>query len=251
VTTTAPTGYRQVMTVEAAPASTPAEQVQRDFVFGRVWPRPGLGRRERRLVTLVCVGAADAQQPIDDHVYAALNSGDLTLDEVLEFVLHFAVYCGWPKASRVERVVRVQWARIQQERGEEPAPWPELDDAALGDRDRRIDAGVREFAEVNLIDAPAPTTPYIHAGILDFVFGHVWLRPGLNRRDRRFITVACVAVSDAPTPLISHTGAALESGDITPAEMDELILHFSVYSGFAKGEALSAAADRTRARLDR
>jgi 4-carboxymuconolactone decarboxylase len=253
VTTTAAGTYREIMTVDPAPAATPFERAQRDFVFGQVWPRPGLGRRERRWVTLVCVGAADAPQPIDDHVYAALNSGDLTLDEVLEFILHFAVYCGWPKASHVERVVRTQWASIQRERGQDPAPWPTLDNATLGstDWDRRIEEGIREFVEVNLVPAPTPTTPYTHAGILNFVFGHLWQRPGLSRRDRRFITVAGVAVSDSPTPLSSHVGSALESGDITRAEMDELVLHFSVYSGFAKGEALKKAADDTWARLGR
>ena len=65
---------------------------------------PGLSRRDRRWVTLTCVAAADSLQPIDDHVYAALNSGDIYLEEMLEFILQFAVYCGWPKASHFERV---------------------------------------------------------------------------------------------------------------------------------------------------
>jgi 4-carboxymuconolactone decarboxylase len=50
---------------------------------------------------------------------------------------------------------------------------------------------------------------------------------------------------DSPIPLRAHVGAALESGDISRAEMDEVVLQFSAYYGFAKGEALrdSAAAD--------
>ncbi|BBY07660.1 hypothetical protein MNVI_29780 [Mycobacterium noviomagense] len=46
-----------------------------DYVFGEIWSRPGLSRRDRRFVTLPCVAAADAQEPLDQHVYAALNSG--------------------------------------------------------------------------------------------------------------------------------------------------------------------------------
>jgi len=250
MTVTADEVFRDVMTVDPPDAGTPFGGALRDFVFGQVWPRPGLGRRERRLVTLTCVAAADSPQPIDDHVYAALGSGDLRLEEMLELVLQFAVYCGWPKASHLEGVIRAQWARICSERGAEPGPWPHRDNATLGpnDWDARMARGAQEFTDVNLIQAPPPDTPYIHAGILSYVFGHVWQRPGLSRRDRRFITVAAVGASDAPTPILSHVGSALGSGDITKAEMDELILHFSVYSGFAKGDALRLAAEAAWAR---
>lgn len=242
--------YRSVMTVDPPRAGTPFERAAQDFVIAHVWSRPGLPRRERRWVTLTCVGAADAAQPIDDHVYAALNSGDLTIEEMLEFVLHFAVYNGWPKALHLEGVIRRQWARIQRDRGHDATISPP-GTATLGpaDRAQRLAGGAREFAEVNLIEAPAPETPYIQAGILDFVFGHVWQRPGLSRRDRRFITVASVAVCDAAVPLASHVGSALESGDITKAEMDEVVLQLAVYSGFAKGEALHHTAESAWARL--
>src|SRR6202012_1184485 len=91
-----------------------------------VWSRPGLGRRGRRWVTLVCVGFDTDQSAMDSEVYAALESGDISVDEMLEFILHFAVYCGWPKGSRVEGTVREQWTRIRNERGEEITEWPAL-----------------------------------------------------------------------------------------------------------------------------
>src|ERR1700738_2997210 len=100
--------FRDVMTTEPPPAQTPVEIACRDFVFGEVWPRPGLSRRDRRWVTLTCVAAADAPQPIDDHVYAALNSGDISFEEMLEFILQLAVYCGWPKAAHCEGVIHRQ-----------------------------------------------------------------------------------------------------------------------------------------------
>jgi 4-carboxymuconolactone decarboxylase len=233
------------MTVEPSAPSTPFEAATRDFLFGHVWSRPGLSRRDRRWVTLACVAAADAPEPIDAHVYAALNSGDIGREAMLEFVLQFAVYCGWPKASHVEGVIRRQWAGIQQARGDEAAPWPLLDNAALGPNDweRRLERGAEEFVDVNLVPAPKPDSPYTHAGILSYVFGHVWQRPGLTRRERRVITLACVAIDDSPMPLKSHVTAALHSGDITKAEMDEIVLQLSAYYGFAKGQALSETAE--------
>jgi 4-carboxymuconolactone decarboxylase len=245
VTTAAEDIYRDVMTVDAP--TTPGDGGPSGIasVYGEVWARPGLGRRERRWVTLVCVGYANDPSAQDDHVYAALNSGDITLAEMLEFVLHFAVYCGWPKASRFEGVVREQWTRIRNERGEEVSAWPDLDNDSLGPNDweQRLERGAQEFRDVNLVPAPARNTPFQQTGILSFVFGHLWQRPGLSRRDRRFITVACVGVCEAPMPILSHVGSARHSGDLSRAELDEALRQFSAYAGAEKGAALAKAVE--------
>src|SRR5690348_6996265 len=111
---------REVTTKEPPRPTTPFQLALEQFVFGEVWSRPGLSRRDRRLVALTCVAAADSPGPISENVYAALKSGDIELSAMLELVLHFAVYCGWRNASHLEMVVGRQWARIAAERGEEP-----------------------------------------------------------------------------------------------------------------------------------
>ncbi|MEX5632455.1 carboxymuconolactone decarboxylase family protein [Parafrankia sp. FMc2] len=238
--------YRTVMAVVPPAAETPFERASRDFLFDQVWSRPGLGIRDRRIVSLACVAAADAVKPIEDHIYAALGSGDLTIEQLNEITLHFAVYCGWPKASQLEGIVRRQWARLHTERGEEAPAFPALpyEDLGTTDHAERIRRGQAEFAAVNAVPAPPPDSPYFFAGILGFVFGHVWQRPALSRRDRRLVTVPCVGLSDAVGPIAAHVGSALETGDVTWDEMQEVILQFSAYYGFAKGEALHDAALR-------
>ena len=147
--------YRTVMTVDPPAVETPFESSSREFLFNQVWNRPGLSIRDRRIVSLSCVAAADAVKPIDEHVYAALRSGDLTLEQMNEITLHFAVYCGWPKGSQLEMTVRSQWHRIHAERGE-PAPlWPTspLEDLGSTDHAERIRAGQEEFLTVNVVPA--------------------------------------------------------------------------------------------------
>lgn len=210
-----------------------------------VWSRPGLGVRERRLVAITCVAFPCVADPIVEQVHTAFANDEFTIDEMLEVVLHFAVYCGWPKASNLEMYVRQTWARIQEERGEEPTPLPlrpsDVSELGSNDWEARISRGEQEFRDVNLVPAPGRDSPYQHAGILNFVFGHVWQRPGLGRRDRRFLTVACVGVDEAPIPILSHVGSALASGDITKEEMDELILTFRAYDDDTRADALQAA----------
>ena len=60
--------YAEVMTVAAPPQSTPVDDHLMDVIFGDVWQRPGLTRRERRFITLPCVADADAEDPLRAHV---------------------------------------------------------------------------------------------------------------------------------------------------------------------------------------
>ena len=91
-------------------------------MFGELWDRPGLSGRDRRWVTLACVGAAAVDEPINQHVYAALASGDITREELQEFVLHFAYYAGWPRASALEMAYYRAVQRIDEERAAPDSP---------------------------------------------------------------------------------------------------------------------------------
>jgi 4-carboxymuconolactone decarboxylase len=243
--------FADVMTFPAPEDSTPVTANMIDFVFGEVWERPGLSRRDRRFVTLACVAAADAEAPLRDHVYAALNSGDVTITEMQETVLHFAVYSGWPKASRFNMVVDEQWERIHRERDQAlPPPDLLLPLPTPSDPEERLAVGEQAFRDINCMPfVPTRDNPYFGAGILNFVFGEMWLRPGLGMRERRLVTVACVAFQDAPYPIMSHVYAALKSRDITFDEMDEIALHFAAYYGCAKASNLNDEIGRQKVRV--
>ena len=191
------------------------------------------------------------RRPLRDHVYAALNSGDVTITEMRETVLHFAVYSGWPKASRFNMIVDEQWERIHRDRGQAvPPPDPLLPLLTPSDPEDRLADGEQAFRDVNCVPyVPTRDNPYSGAGILNFVFGEMWLRPGLGMKERRLVTVACVAFQDAPYPILSHVYAALKSRDISFDEMDELALHFAAYYGWAKASHLNDEIGRQKKRV--
>src|SRR4051812_46627272 len=83
-----------------------ASIVARNFVYGDVWARPGLARRERRLVSLAPAANAGAGLPVDTHIYGALNTGDVEIAELMEYCLHFAVYVDFQKAVAQVRLDR-------------------------------------------------------------------------------------------------------------------------------------------------
>jgi 4-carboxymuconolactone decarboxylase len=70
-----------------------------EHVFGTIWSRPGLGTRERRLVTLTCATLLGATEPLKTHLRAALATGDLDVAELREVAIHLAHYGGWPAGA--------------------------------------------------------------------------------------------------------------------------------------------------------
>lgn len=114
----------------------------------------------------------------------------------------------------------------------------------------RTEVGRKRYLEVMMSEAPPPMTPYLDKGVVDSVFGELWNRPGLSRRDRRWVTLACVAAAAVDEPIQQHTYAALASGDITREEFQELVLHFAYYAGWPRASSLEMAYYKAIARLD-
>lgn len=64
----------------------------------------------------------------------------------------------------------------------------------------------------------------------------LWLREGLNRRDRSLITVAMLVALGSHEELAIHARIALENG-CTVKELEELIYHATAYAGFPAASA--------------
>jgi 4-carboxymuconolactone decarboxylase len=63
----------------------------------------------------------------------------------------------------------------------------------------------------------------------EVLFGDVWSRPGLSRRDRSLITVAALTALGRTDQLRSHLGLALNNG-VTQDELAEVATHLAFYA---------------------
>jgi 4-carboxymuconolactone decarboxylase len=73
-------------------------------LFGDVWERPQLSKRDRSLATLSVLVANGRATELKGHVRRGLANG-LTRDEIGELLLHLAFYAGWPAAAGAVTVV--------------------------------------------------------------------------------------------------------------------------------------------------
>ena len=64
-------------------------------LFGDVWERPGLSKRDRSLITVSALVALNRTEQLPFHLERALTNG-LTRDELVEAITHLAFYSGWP-----------------------------------------------------------------------------------------------------------------------------------------------------------
>lgn len=87
---------------------TESEAVQTaitDLVWGGVWTRPGLERRDRSLLNIGLLTALRAHEELAGHVRGALRNG-LSRTEITEAVIHTSGYCGAPAAMSAMRIVQ-------------------------------------------------------------------------------------------------------------------------------------------------
>ena len=76
-----------------------------NVLYGDVWERPGLSKRDRSLVTVSALVALNRLEQLRFHLGYALDNG-VTLEELIETITHLAFYSGWPNAMSAIMVAK-------------------------------------------------------------------------------------------------------------------------------------------------
>lgn len=66
-------------------------------LFGDVWERRELSKRDRSLITVAALIALNRQEQLRFHLDKALDNG-LKKEELIEVITHLAFYSGWPNS---------------------------------------------------------------------------------------------------------------------------------------------------------
>jgi 4-carboxymuconolactone decarboxylase len=80
-------------------------EISNSVIFGEVWERPDLSKRDRSLITVATLLALGHQKHLDDHLARALQNG-ITKEELSELITHLAFYAGWPAAMTAALVAK-------------------------------------------------------------------------------------------------------------------------------------------------
>ena len=83
-----------------------------DVLFGDIWERPQLSKRDRSLITCAALVALGKTDQMQSHFPRALSNG-VTKDELIEMITHMAFYSGWPSAVTAVARAREVFAKLQ------------------------------------------------------------------------------------------------------------------------------------------
>ena len=189
-------------------------ELRDSLVYGEIWERPQLSKRDRSLIT-VAVLQALVREELAIHIPRGLDNG-LTPEEISEIILHVTFYAGWPTGVQASLTA----AAVFEERGLSLAALPRAVSATT-DPDLGGDL-TRAYASV----------PRLGALRNSLLYGDIWERPLLSKRDRSLITVAVTQAMYATNELRIHIGRALDENGVTPQELSEVILHVTFYAGW-------------------
>ena len=211
-------------------------ELRNSLVYGEVWERPDLSKRDRSLITIAVLQAL-AREELAIHIPRGLDNG-LTPEEISEIILHVTFYAGWPTGVQASLTA----AEAFEARG-----------LTLGDLPRAPTLESEVTTPGGLSDAYA-AVPRLGALRNSLLYGDIWERPLLSKRDRSLITVAVNQALYVTNELRLHIDRALDQNGVEPQELSEVVLHVTFYAGWPAavnaGRLLTAAFEARGVALD-
>lgn len=105
------------------------EEGQSDFfdlmltqLFGEIWSRPALDVPQRRLLVMGVLAAQRAFDTLGIQFSRALETGEMTADQVRETAIHLIPYVGYPSSSDLYRVSETSIAGFERARASQGDP---------------------------------------------------------------------------------------------------------------------------------
>jgi 4-carboxymuconolactone decarboxylase len=77
-----------------------------EHLFGRIWTRPGLSMRDRRMMLIAVLTTLNQEELLEVQVNAILQNEELTREELREMAIFLTHYVGFPLGSKLDGVIK-------------------------------------------------------------------------------------------------------------------------------------------------
>jgi 4-carboxymuconolactone decarboxylase len=100
------------------PFDAPFQDLITDAAWGHVWSRGTISLRERSMLTIALLAGLGNDHELALHLRATRNTGASEAD-VMEALLHVAIYAGVPRANHAIKIAKDTFAAMAQEAADE------------------------------------------------------------------------------------------------------------------------------------
>jgi len=212
--------------------------------FGMVWNRPGLALADRMVCTLAALASAQRQPALRRYVGAALNIG-LDAVAIQEVLIQIGIYAGFTASEEALDSA----ATVFTHRGiAVPAQAPRNDalDTLSARGAELLSALHRDGGNKGYASPDNPVTGALYPVAIQYGYGEIWFRPGLEQRQRVLCSVASFTALRLEGQTRKFGQAALNLG-LTRSEVIEAVIQTAPFSGFAPAlNALAALSEVLR-----
>lgn len=194
--------------------------------FGVIWNRPGLTIEQRSMSTISVISALRRDDNLKGHVESGLDVG-FTPTEIVEMIIQIFYYVGAPIANTALGIAN----SVFEERGltVEPIRVFDIDE----DPESLLERGQAKRLEV-MGDTGAGSEAVVDQEwdqyLLEYLWGSVWTRPGLDTVSRMVCTLSVLPLVGTNRSLRDHIRGARRIG-MTEEQINEIFFHLTFYTG--------------------
>lgn len=95
----------------------PYQDLITESAWAHVWSRDTISKRERSMITLALLAALGNCEEVAMHTRATANTG-ASRDDIMEAMLHVAIYAGVPRANHAIKIVKQTLDEMDKEKGQ-------------------------------------------------------------------------------------------------------------------------------------
>jgi 4-carboxymuconolactone decarboxylase len=197
--------------------------------YGAIWSRPGLALEDRMVCALAALAAVQRLPKLRRHVGAALDLG-LTPRGIVEVLIQIGIYAGFAASEEAVEVAAAEFAARRIAMPEELARTGSLE--VLRERGRKLMEQLHGDRAGQGYAAPDnPVTGALYPLAIQYGYGEIWFRPGLDFRQRALVTVA--AFTALKLDQVKKFGESALNMGLSRTEVIEAVIQTAPLSGFA------------------
>jgi 4-carboxymuconolactone decarboxylase len=198
-------------------------------VFGGVWNRPGLALSDRLLCTIAALATGPRMRSLRSYIGAGLDHG-LDGAAIREILVQAALYAGFSSAEETLPLLAEILAGRNMPFPEDPPEDVSLEQLTARGNDL-MNTLHGDRARLGYAAPDNPVTGALYPTAIQYGYGEIWFRPGLERRQRALVAVAGFTALRLPE-LVGKFGQSALNVGLSTTEVIEAVIQTAPYTGF-------------------